>query len=190
MTLVSNLHVLPVGPANHHSIIMSKGYTATKPYNNEGERFCWKVEEPVPCNATALLLRFKLKAYVPSGAGKGYCQGNIRFVNEEATMNHFIHVDEWGRGEGNSGEGRRVAYATVFAPIKDGKVEVDVAHEISGRGNIEFVAYLEGWVTEGLLSLCLKPRESEEPEQPEEPEEPETPEEPEEPAVPEEPTPA
>ena len=149
---INNLHIFPSGPADNDAILMSGAWTDPAPYDDEGDISVWEVTNPVPPEAVAVLIRVKLKAYVPHGTGVGYCQGNVRLVNPDAVMNHFIHVDEWERAEGG-GEGRRVAYTTLFAPIIDGKIKFRVSHEIVNRGNVEFVAYLEGYVTSGHLSI-------------------------------------
>ena len=108
-------------------------------------------DENIPEEATAVLMRIKLKAHIPNqpaSAGSGYAQANVRFVNDDPAldMNHLIHVDEWGRGSGFMGEGRRIPNVTLFAPIKDEKIRLRVAREISRRGIIQFVAYREGLV--------------------------------------------
>lgn len=150
---VSDLHILPGGPADEDSIILSHIWTDPAPYDDEGTIFTWNVVDPVPAHATAVLIRVKLKAYVPNGTGLGYCQANIRYVNPDGVMNHFGHVDEWGRGAGNSGEGRRVTMVTAFVPIKDGKIALRVAYEILNRGNIDFGVYLEGYLANGQLGI-------------------------------------
>lgn len=150
---VSNLHIFPVGPADHDSVLMSASWTEPAPYDDGGTIFTWNVVDPVPAHATAVLVRVKLKAYVPAGTGLGYCQGNIRFVNPDKVMNHFGHVDEWGRADGNSGEGRRITYVTAFVPIKDGEIAFRVAYEIFNRGNFDFGVYLEGYVANGQLGV-------------------------------------
>lgn len=162
---VDNLHILPSGPGNLDSIIMSGGWTEPTPYDDDGHVFTWDVEDPVPASATSVLVRIKLKAYVPHGAGMGYCQGNIRSVNPDAVMNHLGHVDEWSRDEG-AGEGRRITYLTVFAPIKEGKIAFRVSYEIINRGAVEFIVYLEGYVARTTLGL-QEITEIEEPEEPE-----------------------
>lgn len=155
-----SLVLLPTGPANHNTVIMSASWDQVCAYSEAGgpvpwlgssptapfTRHQWTVGGSVPPEATHVLLRVKLKAYVPGGAGVGYCQANCRVPIDGQPMNHFIHAEEWGREAGNSGVGRRVTFATLFAPVIDGKVTIDVAHEIYGRGLVEFAAYLEGYV--------------------------------------------
>lgn len=147
---MSQINILATGPANHATIVMSNSWTAPKAYppNEVGQRFTYNVanDDRVPDDATAVLLRIKLKAYIPSGSGYAYCQADMRQYIPGEVSNHFVHVDCWpGAGEA-SGQGRRIPYVTIFAPIVDGKVHLDVAHGIVGRGQIEFAVYLEGYV--------------------------------------------
>lgn len=161
--------IFPQGPANHNCIVASGSWSTPIPYseaawtywlssNNQSvavNRFVWEVArscDPDPKNgevskdAKFALLRFKLKAWVPSGSVPAMCQANVRAVIPGETSNHLIHVDEWSRGAGNSHEGRRIAYTTAWFPISDAdQIIFDVAREISVRGTVEVVAYLEGY---------------------------------------------
>lgn len=156
-----NLSLLPSGPAAHEEIIMSSAWSSPCAYNDSISslvdaisstptssfvRFQWVLDART-ATASYLLLRVKLKAYVPPGASNdAYCQADVRAVVPGATSNHFIHVDEWLNRDPTN-VGRRIPYATGYFPVVDGKVMLDVAHGIRSRGEIEFVAYLEGYVT-------------------------------------------
>lgn len=163
-----NMELFPHGPADHNSIIMwgewtavmnyndqatpipviASGYPAPSPPNAPIVRFIWGVDrDRIPAEATHACLRIKLKAHVPNAAGQGYCQADVRVVIPDVVSNHLIHCEEWGRGPGNSGEGRRVTYQSINLPIIDEKLTLDVAHGIYYRSAcIEFVAYLEGYL--------------------------------------------
>lgn len=157
---MSSLTIFPNGPSDNASIIMSGAWTNPCAYNDaippvlwpatpttSFVRFVWTRDARVPATATHVWLRIKLKGYIPPGPTFSYCQGDARAYVPGVVSNHFIHFDEWSQPDPTAPNvGRRIPFAADYFPIINDQVTIDVAHAIRVSGDVEFVAYLEGYL--------------------------------------------
>lgn len=109
-------------------------------------RYVYQVDSSkVPVTATHVLVLVKMKAYIPvdtDSGGMNYAQIYARVPGN----NHFIHCEAWGGGQNWQEERRRVTFSTVYLPIVNGQVTVDVGREVMRRGAVEFAVYMEGYL--------------------------------------------
>ncbi|MGA6104167.1 hypothetical protein ABS648_09280 [Pseudomonas solani] len=147
-------------PAKHDSMIMTGSAVIPIEYNElepvlsdspaaetaSQVRYVYKVDpSKIPSTATHVLVLVKMKAYIPIDAGSGgmnYAQIFARVPDN----NHFIHCEAWGGGVDWQEERRRVTFSSVYLPIVNGEVTVDVGREIRLRGTVEFAVYMEGYL--------------------------------------------
>lgn len=154
------LFLFPGVPAKHDSMIMTGSSVLPIVYDEfdpvlssspaaetaSQVRYIYKVDpSKIPSTATHVLVLVKMKAYIPNDAASGgmnYAQIFARVPGN----NHFIHCEAWGGGIDWQEERRRVTFSSVYLPIVDGQVAVDVGREIRRRGAVEFAVYLEGYL--------------------------------------------
>lgn len=157
------LFLFPGVPAKHDSMIMTGSagepiaYDELEPVLSNSPaaesasqvRYVYKVDSSkIPSTATHVLVLVKMKAYIPIDAASGGMNYAQIFARTPGN-NHFIHCEAWGGGIDWQEERRRVTFSSVYLPIVDGQVTVDVGREIRRRGTVEFAIYLEGYLDGG-----------------------------------------